>query len=240
MQFKLMLFNSQLYFSFLSCGGAGRLWANTEDVFAPLMTKVGSWDEHNKGLWAFTECPRLGTDDEGSIRPALRRSKASFWSRASESKDCCFMIILPLEFRQSYVMAWAVGTVFYAWMLWCFIEKGYVQVCFMLCSLRPYICKSWIIKFVSPLEAVPECPFRVLPSEPYIHQLLELAQIHVHRVSDAIQPSRPLSSPSPPSFNISQYQGLFQWVSSSHKVGKVLELQFQHQSFKWIFRTDFL
>ena len=65
------------------------------------MTKVGSWDEHNKGLWAFTECPRLGTDDEGSIRPALRRSKASFWPPVSERKDCCFMIRLPLEFRQS-------------------------------------------------------------------------------------------------------------------------------------------
>ena len=79
------------------------------------MTKVGSWDEHNKGLWAFTECPRLWTDDEGSIRLALRRSKASFWPPVSESKDCCFMIRLPLEFRQRYVMAWAVGTVFYAW-----------------------------------------------------------------------------------------------------------------------------
>ena len=79
--------------------------------------KVGSWDEHNKGLWAFTECPRLGTDDEGSICPALRRSKASFWPPVSERKDCCFMIRLPLEFRQSYVMAWVVGTVFYAWML---------------------------------------------------------------------------------------------------------------------------
>ena len=79
------------------------------------MTKVGSWDEHNKGLWAFTECPRLGTDDGGSIRPALSRSKASFWPPVSGSKDCCFMMRLPLEFHQSYVMAWAVGTVFYAW-----------------------------------------------------------------------------------------------------------------------------
>ena len=70
------------------------------------------------------------------------------------------MIRLPLEFRQSYVMAWVVGTVFYAWMFWCFIEKGYVQVCFMLCSLRPYTCESWTIKFVSPLEAVPECPLQ--------------------------------------------------------------------------------
>ena len=57
------------------------------------------------------------------------------------------------------------------------------------------------------------------------HQLPELAQTHVHWVSDAIQPSHPLSSPSPPSFNHSQHQGLFKWVSSLYKVVKVLELQ---------------
>ena len=50
----------------------------------------------------------------------------------------------------------------------------------------------------------------------------------------------PLSSPSPPAFNLSQYQGLFKWVSSSHQVAQVLELQLQHQSFQWTFRTDFL
>ena len=72
------------------------------------------------------------------------------------------------------------------------------------------------------------------------HQLPEPTQTHIHWVSDAIQPSHPLSSPSPPAFNLSQHQGLFQWVSSSHKMAKVLELHLQHQSFRWIFRTDFL
>ena len=70
------------------------------------------------------------------------------------------------------------------------------------------------------------------------HPLPELTQTHVHQVSDAIQPSHPLLSPSPPAFNLSQHQGLFQRVSSSHQVAKVLELQVQHQSFQWIFRTD--
>ena len=55
-----------------------------------------------------------------------------------------------------------------------------------------------------------------------------------------IQPSHPLLPPSPPAFNLSQHQGLFQWVYSLHQVVKVLELQFQHQSFQWIFRVDFL
>ena len=79
-----------------------------------------------------------------------------------------------------------------------------------------------------------------MPGSPVHHQLLEPTQSHVHRVGDAIQPSHPLSSPSPPAFNLSQHQGLFQWVSSSHQVAKVLEFQLQHQSFQWIFRTDFL
>ena len=60
----------------------------------------------------------------------------------------------------------------------------------------------------------------------------ELAQTHVHRVGDAIQPSHPLSSPSSPPFNLSQHQGLFQGVSSSHHMAKVLEFQLQHQSFQ--------
>ena len=60
------------------------------------------------------------------------------------------------------------------------------------------------------------------PGFPVHHQLLELTQTHVHWVGDAIQPSHPLSSPSPPTFNLSQHQGLFQWVSSSHQVAKVL------------------
>ena len=64
--------------------------------------------------------------------------------------------------------------------------------------------------------------------------------LFIHEVSDAIQPSHPLSSPFPPAFNLSQNQGLFKWVSSLHQVAKVLELQLQHQSFQWIFRTDFL
>ena len=78
------------------------------------------------------------------------------------------------------------------------------------------------------------------PGFPVHHQLLELTQTHVHWVSDAIQPSHPLSSPSPPTLNLSQHWGLFQWVSSSHQVAKVLEFQLQHQSFQWTLRTDFL
>ena len=63
------------------------------------------------------------------------------------------------------------------------------------------------------------------PGLPVHHQLPEFTQTHVHRVGDAIQPSHPLSSPSPPAPNLSQHQSLFQWVNSSHQVAKVLEFQ---------------
>ena len=75
---------------------------------------------------------------------------------------------------------------------------------------------------------------------PCPHHLPEFAQTHIHWVGDAIQPSYPLSPPSPFALNLSQHQGLFQWVISSHQVAKVLELQLQHQFFQWIFRVDFL
>ena len=78
------------------------------------------------------------------------------------------------------------------------------------------------------------------PGLPVHHQLQEFTQTHVHWVGDAIQPSHPLSSPFPPTFDLSWHQGIFQWVSSLHQVAKVLEFQLQHQSFQWIFRTDFL
>ena len=79
-----------------------------------------------------------------------------------------------------------------------------------------------------------------MPGFPVHHQLLDPTQTHVHRVGDDIQPSHPLSSPFPPALNLYQHQGLFKWVTSLHQVAKVLEFQLQHQSFQWIFRTDFL
>ena len=78
------------------------------------------------------------------------------------------------------------------------------------------------------------------PGFPVHHQLLERIQTYVHWVNNAIQPSHPLPSPSPPAFHLSQHQDLFKWVSSLHQVAKVLEFQLQHQSFQWVLRTDFL
>ena len=80
----------------------------------------------------------------------------------------------------------------------------------------------------------------ILPGFLVLHQLLEFAQTHVYWVSDAIQSSHTMSSPSLTAFNFSQHECFFQWVSSSHQEAKGLEFQLQHQSFQWIFRTDLL
>ena len=111
-------------------------------------------------------------------------------------------------------------------------------------GVRNIMAKSMLLKYsvqfshsvVSDCDPV-DCS---MPGLYVHHQLLELIQSHVHRVGDAIQPSHPLLSPSPPHLNLSQYQGLFQWVSYSHQVAKVLEFQLQHQSFQWTPRTDLL
>ena len=78
------------------------------------------------------------------------------------------------------------------------------------------------------------------PGLPVHHQFPELVQTHVHRVGNAIHPPHPLSAPSPPAFSLYQHRDFFHWVSSSHQVTKALELQLQHQSFKWTPRTDLL
>ena len=77
-------------------------------------------------------------------------------------------------------------------------------------------------------HARPPCP----------HNLPEFAQVHVHCLDDAIQPSHPLM-PSTPALSLSQHQGLFQWAVCSYQMTQILKLQLQHQSFKWVFTLDF-
>ena len=101
-------------------------------------------------------------------------------------------------------------------------------VIFSFCSVA-----QWCLTLCDPMDGS-------TPGFPVLHHLPELAQTHDYCDSDAIQPSSPLSSPSPPAFNLFQPQRLFQWVCSAHQVAKVLKLQLQHQSFQWIFRVDFL
>ena len=108
---------------------------------------------------------------------------------------------------------------------------------------RLYLCNISSVQFSSVVQSCPtlydpmDCS---TPGLPVHQQLPEFTQTHVHRVSETIQPSHPLSSPSPPALNLSHHQGLFKWVSSLHQVAKVLEFQLQHQSFQWTLRTDLL
>ena len=91
------------------------------------------------------------------------------------------------------------------------------------------------VQFSSVAQSCPTLCNRMnlsMPGLPIHHKLLEFTQTHAHRVGDAIQPSHLLSSPFPPAPNSSQHQGLFQQVNSSHEVAKVLEFQFQYQSFQ--------
>ena len=99
------------------------------------------------------------------------------------------------------------------------------------CGLNVVQSLSHIQLFATPLTAA-------LPGSSVLRHFLEFAQIHIHWVGDAIQPSQPLSPPSPLAFSLSQHQDLFKWVDSSHQVAKVLK--FQLQSFQWISRVDFL
>ena len=116
--------------------------------------------------------------------------------------------------------------------IWINVEKvsDKIQHPFMIC------CCS-VTKLCSTVSDPVNCSS---PGFPVLYYLPEFEQTHVCWVSDAIHPFHPLSSPSPPTLNLSQHQGLFQWIGSSHHVAKVLELQLQHQSFQWVFRIDFL
>ena len=107
----------------------------------------------------------------------------------------------------------------------CDLSRFTKQISCCCCS----VAKSWPT-LCDPMD-------RSTPGFPVRHHLPEFAHTHICWVGDAIQSSHPLSPPSPPAFNLSQLQGLFQWVGSLHQVAKVLELQLQHQFFQWIFRS---
>ena len=124
------------------------------------------------------------------------------------------------------------------------LKEGNMCVCVCVCVCVKYLSKESfsLVQFSSVAQLCPTLcdPMnRSTTSLPIHHQLPELTQTHVHRVSDAIQPSHPLSSPAPAP-NPSQHQSLFQWINSSHEVAKVLEFQLQHHSFQRNPRADLL
>ena len=131
-----------------------------------------------------------------------------------------FTFISALIFMISF--RWTLQPVF----LCCF-DSVFLKVCLNF-QLLGYV---WL--FATPRTAASQASLSITNSQ----NLLKLMSIES---TDSIQPSYPLSSPSSPAFNVAQHQDIFQWVSSSHQVAKVLELQLQPQSFLWVFRTDSL
>ena len=116
----------------------------------------------------------------------------------------------------------------------------WIKNCILTCIWED-VCHSGSVQFrhsVVSNSLWPDGLLHVRPPRP--SPTPGFTQNHVHWVGDVMQPSHPLLSNSPPTINLSQHQGLFKWVSYLHQVAKVLEFQLQHQSFQWIFRTDFL
>ena len=108
---------------------------------------------------------------------------------------------------------------------WIFLVSAFTVSYSCLRVSSPVTCP---VQFSSVTQSCPTLcdPMnRSMPGLPVHHQLPAFTQIHVHRVSDAIQPSHPQSSSSPPAPNLSQHQSIFQWVNSLHEVSKVLEFQ---------------
>ena len=120
----------------------------------------------------------------------------------------CHIMALSLFYRWGHKVKWS--------------GQGHTAICcYSVTKLCPILC--------DPMDCS-------TPGSPVLYYLPKFAQIYVPWIGDAIQPSHPLSPPSP-AFNLSQHQGLFQWVSSLHQVAKVLEPQLQHQSFQRIFKV---
>ena len=137
------------------------------------------------------------------------------------------------------------------------VPSSHLILCHPLLFLRLIFPSIWVfsnksahhIAAAAAAKLLQSCPTLCDPTDcstpgsPVLYYLPELAPTYVHWVGDAIPPSYsllpPSPSPSPSAFNLFQHQGLFQWIVSSNQVAKVLELPIQHQSFQWIFRTDF-
>ena len=173
-------------------------------------------------IWETEVCVTCPLQSQGSLKvtysPSLLympRLVLVGFSLAS-SWNCILAILSKSLERWRWTYKWRACPGSYLWILLQF--SSVAQSCPTLCD---------------PMN-------RSMPGLPVHHQLPEFTQTHVHRVGDAIQPSHPLSSPSPPAPNPSQHQGLFQWVNSLHEVAKVLEFQLQHQFFQWLLLRSYL
>ena len=139
-------------------------------------------------------------------------------------KNTLYTEIMINSIYLSVSTIWRVGTISYIYQLKVQSAQHSVFVCLFVS-----VAKS-CLTLCDPMNCS-------TPGVLVLHRLRKFAQTHVHWVDDAIQLSHPLSPPCPHALNLSQHQGLFHWVGSSHQVAKVLKLQLQHQPFQWIFNV---
>ena len=154
------------------------------------------------------------------------------------------MLWVPLWKVQLYTKwAWNLRHMLLSSLLECLLQPQFNSFPYPK-KLRPpqclLSCLTYMLVVVQLCQSLCNPMNYSTPGFPVLHHFPEFAQTHVHWVSDAIQSSHLLLLPSPPILNLSQRQGLFQWVISSYQVAKVLEFQLRHQSFQRIFRVDFL
>ena len=175
---------------------------------------LSTWNYHNSVNWLYGNKKQKKVNKNKSTQKSLKNSRGII---SQQHSWCVLFYLSPTHFLLLNYLQ--VPTYYFILKYFSSVQFSSVtQSCPTLCDLMN----------------------RSTPGLPVHHELPESTQTHVHRVSDAIQPSHPLSSPSPPAPNPSQHQGLFQWINSSHEVAKVLEFQLQHQSFQWTPRTDLL
>ena len=150
-----------------------------------------------------------------------------YWEESFEKSDICVSVfpVSSIEPNRYKVGVYWIFEDISEWMRHLILFMTIVTIlldrlCFLCCSVAKS-CQT----LCNPMDCS-------MPGLPVPHHFLEFAQVHVHCISDAVQPSHPLTSPFPPTLNLSQHLGLFQWAGSSHQVAKVLELHLQHQSFQ--------
>ena len=209
-----------------------RFWWNLSFVFYLRNTSLSGWERYHPTLF----CRSFGILSCFLVAGPFAVGVSLWWERARFS-------IFPLWITNllSTPQICNVTSVIVRFPCMCWSVSGLLFYPIVLSNIP-----RWISHFISHLlfscsvESNSLWPIDCSMSGFFVlHHLPELAQIHIHWVGDAIQPSHPFSSPSA-AFSLSQHQDLFPWVSSSHQVAKVLGLQPQYQPLQWIFRIDFL
>ena len=211
--------------------------------------------EHPQTLWVFTAMPHFSLSYPHLwylwVTSQVNLSLLMLWTRASFKLRFKLPLLSPFSTPQLNKHSWKVTAYSKLWSsLWrcsmddapsASISHGKISLIPSMLGCKVQMCPgSW--PRVVAIQSLSHVQLFVTHGLHHtrLHYLPEFAQTHVHWVTDAIQPSHPLSSPSPPAFNLSQHQGLFQWVGSLHQMAKILEFPLQHQFFQKIFRVDFL